>query len=186
MKQLMFSLLLVVLVASFANAQLASATDISTIEVTLSTGISLTGGSFLMEELIPGQTYSVYYNTGAGAWEYMDPFQDPTAPLNPSDWTELAVTALPGSNVVITFVSLPSKLVATDGPGAVNLTYPRAWVSDGSIYTSFNPNVPFTYQLTGGITDFTFAPEIVFNVDKSAAGTTYDGVIVANVAYSGF
>jgi hypothetical protein len=186
MKQLMFSLLLVVLVAGFANAQLASATDISTIQVTLASGISLTGGSFALADLVPGQTYSVYFNTGSAAWEYMDPFLDPTTPAAPSDWTELAVTALPGSNVVITFVSLPSKLVATDGPGAINLTYPRAWVSDGSIYTSFNPNVPFTYQLTGGITDFTFAPEIVFNVDKSAAGTTYDGVFVTNVAYSGF
>jgi hypothetical protein len=178
--------LFVLLGVGMASAQLSSATDISTIQVTLAAGISLTGGSFALADLVPGQSYSVYYNTGAGAWEYMDPFLDPTAPQNPSDWTELAVNALPGSNVIITFVSLPSKLVATDGPGGINLTYPRAWITDGSIYTSFNPNVPYAYQLTGGVTDFTFAPEIVFSVEKGAAGTTYDGVFVTNVAYSGF
>jgi hypothetical protein len=83
---------------------------------------------------------------------------------------------------------LPAKLTSDLG-GVINLSYPKAWAGplDGSADFPFDPHAPYTYQLPFGVDAFLFAPEIVFDIPVlTPPASTFSGIMVATVAYTGF
>jgi hypothetical protein len=186
MKQLMISLLLILLVVGMSNAQGLSASGFGYIEVGVLGGIDLGEAAFLMADLTPGTSYHVYFDPMNAAWLYVDMLNDPTAPLD-ADWTPFEVTATPGAAVSINFQFLPTKLLSDLG-GTITISYPKAWAGDMDVNTfPFDPYQPYTYQLAYGNDAFAFAPEIIFNIPSAVPpGAVFSGIMIANVAYSGF
>ncbi len=186
MKQLMFSLLLIVLAVGLTNAQTTgSATTWAPIGATVLDGFTLDPGEFGLEELNRGYTYQVYLDAVEGAWKFVS-LTDPTAPADPAAWTEFILGGLtPGSSITISMI-LPTALIGEFG--ALPVSFPKAWFVPGADYANalpFNPNAPYTVNVGFGGADALFAPEMLLTVPASVPGTEFFGVIVASVSYTG-
>lgn len=188
MKQLMISLFLTLLVVGLTFGQGITASGIGYINVGILGGVAVGDATIEMADLVAGGTYRVYFNPGAGQFEYVDPYLDPTGAQTPSDWTPFEVVATPGAAIQVTFDLLPTKLTSDLG-GIINLSYPRAWAGplDGSADFPFDPYAPYTYQLPFGVDTFYFIPEITFDIPvNTPPASTFSGIMVATVAYTGF
>jgi hypothetical protein len=176
MKQLMFSLLLIVLAVGLVSAQnVVTAPGLVVVNVAAGTALALTPTDGAVSALSPGYTYKV------------DPIGLQVLPLiNGSESCdqipEWLVEGDLGAEVNISFM-LPTKLIgALSGSIPVSFGPYDAYIVEN--LTAFNPNVPFTGNL-GGSGTLTIDIGFTVVVPANAGADDYTGTIVGTVAYTG-
>jgi hypothetical protein len=185
MRNILIAVFALVLVATMANAQLASQAASALYTVNVIGNLAIAANDAAIDGISPGFTYTV--NPDANGV-----FGGSGAPITPqitgnetATPMEFDVTADPGTAVQVTF-ELPTILTGTGIGGAIKCSFGPQSLYYAETGQLLNPNVPNTLLSgAGGAGQYTLWLGITFVVPANTATDLYQGVVSCTASITG-
>lgn len=172
MKQLMFSLLLVVLAVGITNAQMA--TGVAPLTITgAAVGLAIEGIEATVEGVVANTNYSVYWSPEEGA-SVIAPL---TSGAEAASDLGFIIACDPYADVALSFI-LPTRLLGATTVMPINFTQ-MVRVED---FSNYNPNLPVV--INGGVDGaINLMLNYNFTVPKIIEADGWTGSVVAVASY---